>query len=46
MICQFFLCCGSGQLPGYLHPVDSQMLCLPQIEKMRVSFNRTKGSLV
>ena len=32
MACQFPYACGSGQLLGSLHPVDSRMLCLPRIE--------------
>ena len=30
MACQFSYVCGSGQLPGSLHPADSRMLCLPR----------------
>ena len=46
MTCQFSYVCGSGQLPGFLHPVDSRMLCLPQTEVISIVFFRTKGSLV
>ena len=38
--------CGSGHLPGKLHPVGSRMLCLPRTEKMSTDFCCSKGSLV
>jgi hypothetical protein len=30
LVCRSSYIYGSGQLPGYLHPVDSRMLCLPR----------------
>ena len=46
MACQFLYVCGSGQLSGSLHPVDSRMQCLPQADVIRIVFFRAKGSLV
>jgi len=41
-----FFVVGLGNLPGFLHPVNSRMLCLPQTKMGTTGFSRTKSSLV